>query len=58
MHAPAEIRGRVIGVFSMSMGMRTFSGLTIGVLGASVGTLFLVITALFFSLNIRTARSG
>ena len=52
----------------MSMGMRTFSGLTIGVLGASVGihnsimlsagALFLVITALFFSLNIRTARSG
>jgi MFS family permease len=68
MHAPAEIRGRVIGVFSMSMGMRTFSGLTIGVLGASVGihnsivlsagALFVVITAMFFSLNMRSARTA
>jgi len=38
MNAPAPIRGRVIGVFSMSsMGMRTFSGLSVGLLGASVG---------------------
>jgi MFS family permease len=38
MNAPGEIRGRVIGVFSMSaMGMRTFSGLSVGLLGASVG---------------------
>jgi len=37
-NAPGEIRGRVIGVFSMSaMGMRTFSGLSVGLLGASVG---------------------
>ena len=38
MHAPPAIRGRVIGVFSMSgMGLRTFSGLSVGVLGASLG---------------------
>jgi MFS family permease len=38
MHAPGPIRGRVIGVFSMSsMGMRTFSGLSVGLLGASIG---------------------
>ncbi len=38
MHAPAAMRGRVIGVFSMSaMGMRTFSGVSVGLLGASVG---------------------
>jgi MFS family permease len=38
MNAPGVIRGRVIGVFSMSaMGMRTFSGLSVGLLGASVG---------------------
>jgi MFS family permease len=38
MNAPADIRGRVIGVFSMSaMGLRTFSGLSVGLLGASVG---------------------
>jgi MFS family permease len=62
-HAPAEIRGRVIGVFSMSMGMRTFSGLSIGVLGASVGihnslalsagALLVVIVAMFASLKLR-----
>jgi MFS family permease len=38
LNAPAEIRGRVIGVFSMSAnGLRTFSGLTVGLLGASIG---------------------
>ena len=38
MNAPAEIRGRVIGVFSMSaMGLRTFSGVSVGVLGAIYG---------------------
>ncbi len=38
MNAPGEIRGRVIGVFSMSaMGLRTFSGLSVGLLGARIG---------------------
>ncbi|HEY0746500.1 MAG TPA: MFS transporter [Steroidobacteraceae bacterium] len=38
LNAPAEIRGRVIGVFAMSSnGMRTFSGLSVGLLGASIG---------------------
>jgi MFS family permease len=38
MNAPAEIRGRVIGVFAMSAnGLRTFSGLSVGLLGASIG---------------------
>jgi MFS family permease len=38
LHAPAAIRGRVIGVYSMSaLGMRTFSGFTIGLLGAWLG---------------------
>src|SRR5258705_497004 len=38
LNAPAEIRGRVIGVFAMSAnGLRTFSGLTVGLLGASIG---------------------
>jgi MFS family permease len=38
-HAPSDIRGRVIGVFAMSAsGMRTFSGLCVGLLGAAIGT--------------------
>ncbi len=38
MNAPDDIRGRVLGVFSMSaLGLRTFSGLSVGLLGASVG---------------------
>jgi MFS family permease len=38
LHAPGEIRGRVIGVFSMAAnGLRTFSGLSVGLLGAVIG---------------------
>ncbi len=38
LHAPAQIRGRVIGVYSMSaLGMRTFSGVTIGLIGSWLG---------------------
>jgi MFS family permease len=60
MNAPGAIRGRVIGVFSMSaMGLRTFSGLSIGLLGARVGihhslewsasVLFILIVVLFWA---------
>ena len=36
--APAPIRGRVIGVFSMaSSGMRMFSGITVGMIGGLIG---------------------
>ena len=36
--APVAIRGRVIGVFSMAAnGMRTFSGVTVGVVGGLIG---------------------
>ena len=38
LHAPAETRGRVIGVFIMSaMGMRAFSGVTMGLGGSLIG---------------------
>jgi MFS family permease len=38
LHAPAEIRGRVIGLFTMSaLGMRTFSGITVGFAGSLIG---------------------
>jgi len=66
MHAPNEIRGRVIGVFSMSaMGMRTFSGLSVGILGASVGihnslglsaACLFVIIAVMFTARYRSVR--
>jgi MFS family permease len=37
-NAPAEVRGRVIGLFAMSaLGMRAFSGVTVGLGGSLVG---------------------
>ena len=36
--SPADIRGRVIGLYSMAaLGMRTFSGITIGFVGGMIG---------------------
>jgi MFS family permease len=38
LNAPAAIRGRVIGVFSMSsLGFRTFSGVSVGLVGGIIG---------------------
>ena len=38
LHAPDEIRGRVLGVYSMfAMGLRAFSGLSVGLLGSLIG---------------------
>lgn len=38
LHAPAPIRGRVIGLYHMSsLGMRAFSGVTIGLAGSLIG---------------------
>ena len=38
LHAPADIRGRVIGLYAMSsLGLRAFSGVTVGILGAAIG---------------------
>ena len=38
MNAPAVIRGRVLGLFNMaSLGMRAFSGVTVGLIGSIVG---------------------
>ncbi len=37
-HAPAEIRGRVIGLYGMgALGLRAFSGVTVGVIGGMLG---------------------
>jgi MFS family permease len=59
LNAPVAIRGRVIGLFNMSaLGMRAFSGITVGVVGSLVGVhaslavsaaaLLFVIGALFY----------
>ncbi|HEX2226634.1 MAG TPA: MFS transporter [Candidatus Binatia bacterium] len=38
LEAPADLRGRLIGLFSMSVyGLRTFSGVTVGVIGGLIG---------------------
>jgi MFS family permease len=38
LNAPADIRGRVVGLYNMaSLGMRAFSGITVGLLGAAAG---------------------
>ena len=38
LNAPGEIRGRVIGLFNMAaLGMRAFSGITVGLVGAVIG---------------------
>ena len=58
LRAPSEMRGRVIGLYNMSsLGMRTFSGVTIGVIGGYIGihwslalsalVLLVIITMLF-----------
>jgi MFS family permease len=68
LNAPRDIRGQVIGVFSMSaMGLRTFSGLSVGLLGAAIGihaslsysagALLLVLVTLFL-IRLLTRRSS
>ena len=38
LHAPAAIRGRVIGLFNTaSLGLRAFSGVTVGIMGGLIG---------------------
>ena len=62
LNAPSAIRGRVIGVFSMAaMGLRTFSGISVGLLGARIGihnSLALGASALFLLLAVLLAGRG
>jgi MFS family permease len=38
LNAPSDIRGRVVGLFNMAgLGMRAFSGITVGLFGAAIG---------------------
>jgi MFS family permease len=63
-HAPPEIRGRVIGVYNMAnLGLRSVSGMTVGIGGAAIGihaslamsaaVAMVVIIALFATLTMR-----
>ena len=56
LEAPPEMRGRAIGVFSMfAMGMRMFSGITVGLVGARIGihwSLALSAAALFVVIGV------
>ena len=37
-HAPADMRGRIIGLFNMaSLGLRAFSGVSVGLIGSLIG---------------------
>ena len=65
LNAPADIRGRVVGLFNMAgLGMRAFSGVTVGVLGAAIGIHWslglsaAVLTALLLVLNQRAAKNS
>lgn len=63
LHAPANIRGRVIGLFNMSsLGLRSFSGFTVGIGGSFIGvhwslglsaTALLAITVILFAITMR-----
>src|SRR3989454_833613 len=64
-HAPSEVRGRVIGLFAMaSLGLRAFSGVTVGLGGSLIGihwslaasaAALLALTMTLFSLTLRSA---
>jgi MFS family permease len=65
LNAPTDIRGRVVGLFNMAgLGMRAFSGITVGLLGAAIGTHWslglsaAVLLALLLILHRRAAKSG
>jgi MFS family permease len=62
LNAPSDIRGRVIGVYSMaSMGLRTFSGVTVGLAGGLIGvhqSLSWSAVALFALMGLLFARTA
>jgi hypothetical protein len=65
MNAPDASRGRVLGLYNMAFsGLRTFSGLTVGLLGSALGVhLSLSLSAgavmlVAFGLHMRLRRAG
>ena len=65
LNAPVDIRGRVVGLFNMAgLGMRAFSGITVGVFGTAVGIHWslglsaAVLLAFLFVLYRRAVKGG
>ena len=65
LNAPADIRGKVVGLFNMAgAGMRAFSGVTVGLFGAAIGIHWslglsaAVLLALLIALLRRTMQGG
>ena len=69
LNAPGPIRGRVIGLFNMSaLGLRAFSGVTVGLVGQAIGVhwslalaamvLLAVMTGLLLRFVVRPAVQG
>jgi MFS family permease len=65
LNAPTDMRGRVVGLFNMAgLGMRAFSGITVGLLGAAIGIHWslglsaVVLLAFLLILHRRMAKSG
>ena len=66
LHAPAALRGRVIGLFNTaSQGLRTFSGVTVGLGGSLIGihwslaisaALLMMVVSTLFAYALRAAR--
>ena len=67
LRAPSQLRGRVIGLFNMSsMGLRAFSGVTVGVLGSLIGihwslalsaTALMAVTTALLAFSLRVDQS-
>ncbi|WP_456618227.1 MULTISPECIES: MFS transporter [unclassified Bradyrhizobium] len=65
LNAPHDIRGRVVGLYNMAgLGMRAFSGITVGLFGAAIGIHWslglsaAVLLALLLLLNQRAAKKA
>jgi len=66
-HAPPQLRGRMIGLYNMSNnGLRAFSGITVGILGAAIGIhwslalsalVLLMIAVVLLAFSMRAAKS-
>ena len=58
-HAPNDMRGRVIGLYNMaSLGLRAFSGVTVGLIGSLIGVHWSLALSAMVVLAIASALLG